>query len=118
MLAEFFRGDTLEIFIQIADNNNTPIDLTNWEIRAHITNTAPINIKKATKNVLGGNDNQIQVLDTIGNIKIIVEKELSSTMNPGHYQIEVEITSPNGYRRTVVSDSILIKQDIINWSSI
>ena len=118
MLAEFFRGDTLEIFIQIADNNSIPIDLTNWEVRAQITNTAPINIKKATKNVQGGSDTQIAVLDNTGNIKIVVEKELSSTMNPGNYQLEIEITSPNGYRRTVVSDSILIKQDIINWTNL
>ena len=118
MLGTYFQGDTLDIYYQIKDAQNVPIDLTNWQIRAEINNTAPIKIRRATKNVSGGSDDQIKILDTVGNIKITIEKEKTTTMNPGNYTLEIEITSPLGKRYTIVQDTIQIVKDIIDWENV
>ena len=118
MFGSFFQGDTLEIFYQMKDAQNNPLDLTNWQIRAEITNVAPIRIRKATANVRGGSDNQITILDNLGNFKITIEKEECSTMNLGMYTLEIEITSPLGKRYTIVQDQIEIKKDIIDWENV
>jgi hypothetical protein len=118
MLGTYFQGDTLDIYYQIKDAQNVPIDLTNWQIRAEINNFGPVKIKKATKNVNGGSDDQISIIDSLGNIKITVEKEQTTDMNPGNYTIEIEITSPLGKRYTIVQDTIKIDKDIIDWENV
>jgi len=112
--SEFYRGDTWELNYLISDGDDNSLDLNSWEIRAEIKDNNK-SIKKANNKVTGGSENQIIVLDAIGNIKITINKEESRQLEPGHVILEVEITSPLGKRFTVIRDSIKVLEDIINW---
>ena len=116
MIDSLYRGDTWELEFQILDHNGNPIDISDYEIRAEIKNDKH-SIKKANAKVSGGSDNEIKVLDTQGNLRIIVTKEETSNLEAGTYNIEIEITSPNGVRTTVLKDIINVKEDIITWES-
>jgi len=116
MIDPLYRGDTWELEYQILDHNGNPIDLTDYEIRAEIRNDKH-SIKKANSKVPGGSDNEIKVLDTQGNLRITITKEETSQLEAGAYNLEIEITSPNGVRTTVVKDIINVKEDIITWES-
>lgn len=113
-MRELFRGDTWELEYKILDTDGTSLDLTDWEIRCEIANKA-FSIKKANNKVVGGNDTQIKVLDTIGNIKIMVTKEESTMLELAIFDLEVEITSPQGKCITIVKDTIKVIKDIITW---
>ena len=118
MLGTVYRGDSWEINIQITDSEGQVFDVSNWEIRAEISYVIGSNktsIKKANNLVNGGSVNQIKVLDNQGNIEIIVEKEETMNLEAGEHIVEVEITSSQGKRYTVVRDLLQVKHDIITW---
>ncbi len=117
MLGEVYKGDTWELEHQIVDADNKVIDITNWQIRCEI-NSKDIKIKKGNNQVNGGSEQQIKILDTNGNIKIIIEKEDTIKCEKGIYNVEVEITSPTGKRFTVIRDVLEVKQDMINWEDL
>ena len=116
MIDPLYRGDTWELEFQILDHKGNPLDLTDYEIRCEIRNEKH-SIKKANSKVSGGSDEEIKVLDNEGNIKIIVPKEETSQLEPGQYNLEIEITSPNGIRTTVLKNIIKVEKDIITWES-
>lgn len=115
-MIEIYRGDTLELLCNIVDSEGNPLDLSNYEIRAELYGNG-ISIKKANSKVSGGNDNEISIVD-IGKIKILFDKTETEQLEPDKtYDIEVEITSPEGKRTTIIRNKILVKSDIINWES-
>jgi len=115
MIDPLYRGDTWELEFQILDHEGKPVDLTGYEIRAEISNEKH-SIKKANSKVPGGSDDEIKV-DNQGNIKIIVTKEETAQLKEGSYNFEIEITSPQGVRTTVVKDTITVRKDLITWES-
>jgi len=115
-MIEIYRGDTLELLCNIADNENSPINLSDYEIRAELCGNG-MSIKKANAKVIGGSDEEISIID-IGKIKILFDKTETAQLEPNKtYDIEVEITSPEGKRMTVIRDKVLVKPDIIDWES-
>jgi len=115
-MIEIYRGDTLELLCNIVDSEGNPLDLSNYEIRAELYGDG-VSIKKASANVTGGSNDEISIVDT-GKIKIFFDKTETGQLEPDKtYDIEVEITSPEGKRTTVIRNKILVKSDIINWES-
>lgn len=117
-----FRGDTWIFEYQVLDYDNNPIDVTDWEIRAEISK-GEVSLKKANKNVSGGHDSQIEVLDSQGNIKITFKKVETDDLEVGNYKFEVEITSTpdaygNKHRFTIISDTLKIVSDLIRWDTV
>jgi len=116
-MIEHIRGDTLKIIVTVKDSDGNLVDLTNYEIRAEIKGEDGISIKKANSKVSGGSDDEIKIVDT-GRIEINFDKSEMSSLNPNiTYKFEVEITSSEGVRTTIVKDLIKIKEDIITWES-
>lgn len=114
MIKDIFRGDTWDLEYQISDKNDNFLDVTDWEIRCEIK-SEKISIKKANNKVNGGSIEQIKVLDDEGNIIIFIKKEETKICNKGVYSLEIEITSSEGKRYTVVKDEIKVEEDDIRW---
>jgi len=116
-MIEHIRGDTLKIIITVRDSDGNLVDLTNYEIRAEIKGEDGISIKKASANVSGGSSDEIDVTGT-GTIEInFSSSETSQLQVDFTYKLEVEITSPEGVKTTIVQDLINVKEDIITWES-
>ncbi len=116
------RGDTWIFEYQVLDYDNNPIDVRDWEIRAEISKGEE-SLKKANDKVTGGHDSQIEVLDSEGNIKITFQKEDTDDLEISIYKLEVEITSiediyGNKHRFTIISETIKVIEDIIQWEDI
>ena len=116
------RGDTWIFEYQVLDYDNNPIDVRDWEIRAEISKGEE-SLKKANDKVTGGHDSQIEVLDSEGNIKITFQKEDTDDLEISIYKFEVEITSiediyGNKHRFTIISETIKVIEDIIQWEDI
>jgi hypothetical protein len=112
----FYKGDTIEMEFVLYRNKCTHEywDLTNHQIRFQLN--GPTAIKKATVNVTGGGDDQIKILDaTHGKFLIIVTKIESDTLTPNDYDYEIELTTPEGERFTILQNPIRIMQDIVTW---
>jgi len=114
-MIEHIRGDTLKIVITVRDSENNLIDLTDYEIRAEIKGDA-VSIKKANSKVPGGSDDEIKIIDT-GKMEINFSSDELKNLEASNYNFEVEITSPDGVKTTIVQDLIKIKEDIITWES-
>jgi len=115
-MIEHIRGDTLKIIVTVRDSDGNLVDLTNYEIRAEIKGE-DISIKKASANVTGGSSDEVDVTST-GTIEINFSSSETSQLQVGFtYKLEVEITSPEGVKTTIVQDLINVKEDIITWES-
>jgi len=114
-----YKGDTIDLEFQLYKDKskNEYWDLTNYQIRFELHNN--VKVKKATANVTGGSDNQIIVTDFLhGNFLVTINSEESSTLIPGDYNIEIQITSPQGKVYTVFSGGLRILPELIDWTSI
>ena len=115
-MINIYRGDSWTFEFQILDYNDNPLDVTDWEIRAEITNIKNQSIKKGNSKVVGGSDSQIKILDTKGNIQINFFKTETQSIEIGEIDLEVEITlSSENKRYTVVRETYFVNKDIIRW---
>ena len=111
-MTSIYVGDSWEFEYRITDSSNKVIDLTTWEVRAGIKDSASvIKIKKNT--LAGGSNAELEVLDTKGNILITYEKEDTELIAVGNITFEIEITSSVGKRYTVVRETYNVIDDII-----
>jgi len=116
-----YTGDSLSLNYVLYESKrlNTRWDLTNHAIRFQLGSSSPI--KKATSNVSGGSDSQIQIIDAEnGEFSIFITKIESRALAVGDYDFEIEVTGPEpSYTRTTVKRGIMrIKSDLITWESI
>lgn len=116
-----FQGDSIVLSYKLwtSKATNTPWDLTDYEIRFQLNSSTPI--KKATSNVSGGSDSQIQITDAEnGEFSVMITKIESRALVAGDYDFEIEVTSPApDYTRTTVLRAVIrIKADLINWEII
>lgn len=112
----FYRGDTIEMEFVLYRNKSAGEywDLTNHQIRFQLN--GPTTIKKATANVTGGGNDQILVEDAVhGKFLVIITKTESDTLTPNDYDYEIEVTTPEATRFTVLQNQIRIMQDMITW---
>ena len=114
---ELIVGDTWEFEYVIRDNQGQAIDLSTYAIRAAIIDNTGKNIKIANAKVGGGSITQI-TNDSNGKINLIFSMAKTSLIKSGHAQLEIEITSLEGKRYTVVQDSYNVKAGLINWDTI
>jgi hypothetical protein len=116
----YYQGDTLELEFQLFKNKtaNEYWDLTGAKIRFEL-HIASISIKKATENITGGSDDQIRLLDASkGIFLIVITKEESASLFPQDYNFEIQIDTAEDNRYTVLSDSLRILPNLIDWSEI
>lgn len=113
------KGDTIELQYQLfKDKANCEYwNLTSHEIRFQL-NTS-IKIYKATANVSGGSSDQINITEpTQGIFVIIISPEESVEIEPGDYSYEIQVTTPDGDKYTVLQSQIRVVDESITWSSV
>jgi len=117
-MIRFYRGDSLIITCNVRDSKGNPVDLTDYQIRAEIgdyNNT--VSIKKANSNVTGGSDDEIYLVD-LDTFNVVFTPDDTVQLEPEQeYLLEVEITSPDNVRTTVISETVKPKRDLITWES-
>ena len=110
-ITNIIRGDSVSFECNIGEN------ITNWKIRCEIYNTTHT-IKKATANISGGSDSQIQITDTI-NGKFIINIEKNETNDMGvDTNIEIEVETSDNKSYTVYQNKIIFNPQRINWETI
>lgn len=112
----FIQGDVFYIPFIYTDEDNNPINLTNYEIRFELFR-GEMSIKKANSVVSGGSADQIEVNEEAGEFTVIVLPNETKDLT-GVYNIEIELKDPDGYPETVLQDKIQVLPEKITWDQI
>jgi len=119
-MESYFRGDTIEMSFQLYrdKSENEYWDLTGAQIRFELRNGAK-KIKKGSVLVTGGSDEQIQIINAAqGSFIVYITKDESIELAVGTYQFEIEVTTSEGKRYTVLQDKLSIKEHYITWQNV
>jgi len=116
-MIRFFRGDSLIITCNVRDSKGNSIDLSNYQIRAELGDGRSISIKKANSNVIGGSDDEIHLVSPDTFSVIFTPNDTTQLEPEQEYILEVEITSPDDIKTTIVSEIVKPKADLITWDS-
>jgi hypothetical protein len=114
----FYKGDTIELEFQLFKNKatNEYWNLGSHQIRFQLQSSP--NIKKATSNVSGGSDEQINITNPTQGIFVVIITGIVIPVGEYEYEIEVTTPSPNPKHYTVLRSTIRIVEDFITWESI
>ena len=117
---ETFRGDAANLDCTIKNK-----DITGWEIRVEVwdnsttSGIAGVNFfRKATANVTGGAGNQVSITDGVkGKFTVFISS--GDTTNLGKdISIEIQMTDLDNHDFTVLKDSIILKDQRIQWGDV
>ena len=116
--AIFIQGDTIELQFQLFKDKsaNEYWNLLYHEIRFQLN--TPTKIYKATANVSGGSDEQINLVDAAKGIFLVIITHTESTnIISGDYTYEIQVTTPapNSKKYTVLQSSLRILNESITW---
>jgi len=104
------KGDTIILECVI----NT--DLTGYKIRCSFNDDTGNQIKLATSNS-GGSDSEILVSDLAnGEFTITCAKDLTDSFEDKTF-IEIEVENASGQVRTLFKEAIILKKDLLTWTS-
>lgn len=118
----YYKGDSIELEFQLYRNKsiNQYWDLTNHQIRFQL-GTGTNAIKKATANVSGGSNSQIEITNAVQGIFIIriLKTETSNLATGNDYDFEIEVTTPApAYSRyTVLQAELRLLPEMITWDA-
>lgn len=108
MTLEFIKGDDIEL--EITAN----IDITNWKIRCEFFDSCRNNIKLATSNS-GGSDDQIEVTNAVNGIFLVkVAKNLTTDFEDKSF-IEIEREEDEKIL-TIYQDNVIFMDEQITWT--
>jgi len=119
ILTNIVKGDTL-IFECTIDS-----DITDWKIRAELSDSCRNEIKLATSNVTGGSTEQINVIEVTANSSKFLVKVPSGATEcfEDKSRFEIEIETPNDVggepeKVTVFQAGINFKEQEITWDDV
>lgn len=108
-MLKFTKGDSIELEITA----NT--DITGWKIRCEFFDKCNNNIKLATTNS-GGSDDQIEVTDASTGVFLIkVAKNLTTCFDDNSF-IEIEREDTNESILTIYKASVEFENEQITWT--
>ena len=106
-----YKGDSATIRFTIENR-----DITDYKIICEIWDNQNHQIKKATANA-GGGDNQIKIIDADnGRFDIYIDKYETSEFGPGSY-IEVAVLFDDE-KDTIYKEVIMLNDSKIDWESV
>lgn len=115
MIEKLIKGDS-EVFACDLD-----IDITDWKIRAELSDESKNSIKLATTNS-GGSDDEVEITDALtGKFQIKIKAGTTTNFaDKAKLEIEVETTNIVGgipEIRTIFQGDIMFKCEKIKWTS-
>jgi hypothetical protein len=97
-------GSTYSAIVNIRNGDGTPINLTNFTIAAQIRKSyGSLNAYNFTCSVFDA---------ASGKVRMILPAATSSTIKPGRYLYDIEVTSPIGEKLRVIEGIVLITPEI------
>lgn len=110
-ITNLIRGDSVTFECNIGEN------ISNWKIKCQIFNSTH-SIKKATANVSGGSDSQIEIIDAV-NGKFVINIDKGETKEFDiNSNIEIEVETQDEKVYTVYQNKIIFLPQTIDWDSI
>lgn len=107
------QGKTWQLELTISDDNDTPINITDWQIRGHIRKTYKSTDKTA--------EWVCQITDaTNGKVKISLPATLTATISCGatindpasQYVYDIEAETPDGIVIELLRGRLLVKYEV------
>ncbi|MCP4597803.1 hypothetical protein [Neptuniibacter sp.] len=96
-------GDTLEWVLNVVDESDQPIDITNWDIRSQMRDSAGELIQELT----------VTKTDAEGGVySITASKAQTATWTPGDHSVDVEYTDENDITFSTETFAVVMKRDI------
>lgn len=106
---ELFAGDTLELAVDVVDQDDVPVDLTgavvDWQLSKSAKDTTPLIEKTST------NSNEISV----SNFSFVVHIQSADTedFKPATYYHEAQVTLADGTIGTAVTGKCKVKENLV-----
>lgn len=110
MIEGLIKGDTILFECKAGE------DITNWKIRAELWDTGTIDIKKATVNS-GGSDDQIEITDASNGVFIIKIDKGQTTDITDQANLEIEVETNEGKIYTVLKSIVKFNDQKITWAT-
>lgn len=101
------RGDTFSRMWVLRDNAGNPINITGAQVRAQLRTSTDVVVAEASTE-----NGRISLQPLAGTIVMSIPYTAMTTVNPGQYWYDVEVTLPSGYRRTVYYATVDIQGDV------
>ena len=101
------RGDSMVLSLVWADATGAPIDISGASVRAHVRD-----VRGALALSASTEDGRIALDGPSGRIDVHVPYSVTEALVPGVYRYAVEVTLPNGVRRTLHQDDLLVSEDM------
>ena len=97
-------GSTYSAIVNVRNGDGTPINLTGFTISSQI---------RKSYGSINSYDFTCSVYDaTSGKVRLLLPAATSSSMRPGRYLYDVEITSPIGEKLRVIEGIVIITPEI------
>jgi hypothetical protein len=101
---KIYKGDFVEVFVTVSDDNNVPIDLTGYTAEASLklnyTDSSPVDFTCTL------------TAPTLGQVKIYLASTISSALVPGDYIWDFQIVKPNGDARTYIAGDVKVLNEV------
>lgn len=103
---KLIRGDTWQRTWVIQDAASRPVDLSNTSARLHVRDSLGSLVMQASTD-----DGKLTVQPLNGRIDLIMPKE-ETDVPAGTYDFDIEVTFPNGVRRTYEQGTLVVLKDV------
>ena len=100
---ELYKGDYVELFVIVKDDDDEPIDLTGYTARASM---------KLTYNDSNPVDFTCTVTGGIGKVRVYLPSSESANLVPGHYIWDFEIINDDGDSRTYLAGDVTVNAEV------
>ena len=99
-----YKGDYLEFFVTINDTLGTPLNLTDYTVKAQLktdySDPSPILF------------NTTVVVPSEGYIRVFLSSSVTATLLPGSYIYDLQVTSSIGENRTYLRGDAVVQEDV------
>lgn len=98
-----YKGDYVELFLNIKDSNGDPVDLTGHtpsaQLKKSYDDSSPVNF-------------ECSVTAVPGQVKIFLPSTASASLTPGDYIWDVQIAASGGRVRTYLTGDVVVYNEV------
>lgn len=98
-----YKGDYLELFVTLKDYTGTPLNLSG---------STPAAALKSDYSDRAPNMFECTLTGTPGQVRIFLSSEVTSTLIPGSYIWDFQVTSPTGQTKTYLTGDVTVYNDV------
>jgi hypothetical protein len=100
---EIYKGDYVEVFVVVSDDNDQPIDLSDYtaeaSLKSNYDDSTPV-------------DFTCTVTGVLGQVRIYLPSTVSSTLTAGDYIWDFQVTNPDGDARTYIAGDVVVHNEV------